>query len=69
MAYSWYSPHGEPLTCNEKQATLNAGMQELEVCCRDMLDDALLMGCSQESAKAALRQLIERITPTVKERV
>lgn len=68
MAYAWRSTKGDALTCSEKLATLESGMQELEQQCRDMLDDALLMGCSQDSAKAALRQLIEGLAPTVKER-
>lgn len=68
MAYAWRSAGGDALTCNEKLATLESGMQELEQQCRDMLDDALLMGCSQDSAKAALHQLIEGLSPRVKER-
>lgn len=68
MAYAWSSADGEALVCNEKRAVLDSNMEELEQLCRDALDDALLMGCSQQSAKAALHQMINQLTPTVKER-
>lgn len=68
MDCRWHDSAGEPIACNEKRATLDAALHELEAQCRDMLDDALLMGCSQASAKAALRQMVERLNPTVKER-
>lgn len=67
--YRWHTVRGETLTCNEKIAVLEKNMAELEQLCRDALDDALLMGCSCNSAKAALHNLIDHLIPSVKERL
>lgn len=67
--YYWQSASGAPVTCNEKLAVLEENMAELEQQCRDMLDDALLMGCSCSSAKASLHDLIDQLIPSVKERL
>lgn len=68
MRYQWVDNQGNALTCKEKITVLEENMRELEQTCRDALDDALLMGCTQESAKTALHAMIERLTPSVKER-
>lgn len=68
MRYRWLDNRGNTLTCNEKIAVLEENMREIEHICRDALDDALLMGCAQESAKTALHAMIEALTPSVKER-
>lgn len=66
--YDWRDAAGEVLPCNEKRVALDDAMLETAQACRDMLDDALLLGCSQASAKAALQQMIDQLIPAVKER-
>jgi hypothetical protein len=65
----WRNSNGEPLICAEKIAVLEENMAELQAICHDMLDDAMLMGCSEHSAKKAMREIIEALTPGVKERL
>ncbi|MCH2546712.1 MAG: hypothetical protein MK052_03755 [Alphaproteobacteria bacterium] len=65
----WHDVHGNPIGCNEKRVVLQESLQEVEVYCRNALDEALLMGCSEASAKTAFHAMIDNLTPRVKERI
>lgn len=67
-AYDWKDKSGNPLTCREKIKVLDGNMREIAQQCRDALDDALLMGCSEQAFKEALYSLFRELEPTVKER-
>lgn len=66
--YHWQDTQGREITCNGKLAVLEENMEEAMRACRDSMDDALLMGCSQASVRTALHKMIDALTPTVKER-
>ena len=67
-AHDWKDKDGNPLGCREKIKVLDGNMREITQLCRDALDDALLMGCSQAAFKETLHAMIREIEPTVKER-
>lgn len=64
----WNDKAGNPLACREKHKVLDGNLREITAQCRDALDDAVLMGCSAEAFRAALRHMVEHLEPTVKER-
>lgn len=68
MPYDWKDSRGVSLTCREKVKVLDGNMREIAQQCRDALDDALLMGCSEAAFREALHTLVREIEPTVKER-
>lgn len=67
-AHDWKDKDGMPLGCREKIKVLDGNMREIAQLCRDALDDALLMGCSETAFKEAVHTMIREIKPTVRER-
>jgi hypothetical protein len=57
----WRQPDGEPVSCLEKIKVLNENYAELQQTAQDALEDALLMGCSEEQVREALHQLVDRL--------
>jgi hypothetical protein len=58
----WKTPGGEPLACLEKIKVLNQNIAEIEQLAGDALEDAVLMGCDEAQVRAALHDLVERLT-------
>ena len=58
----WKTPKGEVLACVEKIKVLNQNIAEIEELARDALEDAVLMGCDEKQVRAALHDLVERLT-------
>jgi hypothetical protein len=58
----WRQPDGAPVSCVEKIKVLNENYAELRQIAQDALEDALLMGCSEEQMRAALHQLIDELS-------
>lgn len=61
VAPVWRQPDGAPVSCLEKIKVLNENYAELRQIAQDALEDALLMGCSEEQMRAALHQLIDAL--------
>ena len=55
----WRQPDGKPLSCVEKIKVLNENLAEIRQLSQDALEDALLMGGSEEQIRSVLRELIE----------
>ncbi len=56
---TWRKPSGAPVSCTEKIKVLNENYDELRTLAQEALDDALLMGCSEQQIRAILRQMID----------
>jgi hypothetical protein len=57
----WLADDGKPLSCIEKIKVLNENMVELEELVRDMLEDGVLMGCSEQLMRTALKELVDTV--------
>ena len=55
----WRQPDGKPLSCVEKIKVLNENLAEIRQLAQDALEDALLMGGSEEQIRFVLRDLID----------
>lgn len=64
----WRDIHGKPIACQEKCKVLNELAKDLISTYRDAMDDALLLGCSEDGFRSAMRPLFASTKPTVKER-
>lgn len=64
----WRDAAGEAITCEGKLKVLEANLAELAQQYRDMMDDALLLGCSEASYRTTLAETFAQLRPTVKER-
>jgi len=58
---TWRAPDGSPVSCIEKIKVLNENYAELRQIAQDALEDALIMGCSEEQMRAALHQLVDEL--------
>lgn len=58
---TWRKPSGAPVSCTEKIKVLNENYDELRTLAQEALDDALLMGCSEQQIRAILRQMIDNL--------
>ena len=45
----WRTPEGEPVSCVEKIKVLNENLAELHELAQEALEDAVLIGCDEES--------------------
>ena len=45
----WLSGNNIPISCNEKLKILEENLEDLQQLYQDVLEDALLMGCTKES--------------------
>ncbi|MGV0954366.1 MAG: hypothetical protein ACOYBQ_10085 [Fluviibacter sp.] len=64
---TWCKPSGAPVSCTEKIKVLNENYDELRTLAQEALDDALLMGCSEQQIRAALRSMIDGLQKTYDE--
>jgi len=61
-APTWRQSDGAPVSCVEKIKVLNENYAELRQIAQDALEDALLMGCSEEQLREALHQLVDELS-------
>jgi hypothetical protein len=61
VAKTWLAADGSPVSCLEKIKVLNENYAELRQIAQDALEDALIMGCSEQQMRAALHQLIDEL--------
>ena len=64
----WRKPDGSVVSCHEKVKVLNENFVELRGMLQDVLDDALVLGCSEAQVRQALQQLLDSLQATVSER-
>lgn len=63
----WIKPDGTPVSCTEKVKVLNENYEELRVMLKDALEDALILGCSEDQVRASFHELIDEINLDVRE--
>jgi hypothetical protein len=61
-APAWRQTDGAPVSCVEKIKVLNENYAELRQIAQDALEDALLMGCSEEQIRDALHALVDELS-------
>lgn len=64
----WRKPDGSVVSCHESVKVLNENYAELKALLQDVLDDALVLGCSEAWVRQALQQLLDGLQATVAER-
>ena len=55
----WKNTSGDVVSCTEKVKVLDENYREIRDAVTDALDDAVLMGCSAESIRRILRELVD----------
>ncbi len=63
----WHKTDGSVISCHEKVKVLNENYQDLKELLQDMIDDALLLGCSESSVRGVIQQLVTTLKPRVLE--
>jgi hypothetical protein len=58
----WRQSDGAPVSCVEKIKVLNENYAELRQIAQDALEDALLMGCSEDQVREALHLLVDELS-------
>ena len=56
---TWLKPDGTPVSCVEKIKALNENFMELHQAAADVLEDAILIGCSETQIRALLHELVD----------
>ena len=64
---TWRKPSGAPVSCTEKIKVLNENYEELRALAQEALDDALLMGCSEQQIRQILRDMMDGLAATYDE--
>ncbi len=64
---TWRKPSGAPVSCTEKIKVLNENYEELRALAQETLDDALLLGCSEQQIRQILRDMIIGLAATYDE--
>lgn len=64
---TWRKPSGAPVSCTEKIKVLNENYDELRALAQEALDDALLMGCSEQQVREILRRIIDDLSASYNE--
>ena len=59
---TWRKPSGAPVSCVEKIKVLNENFAELRNLAQETLDDALLLGCSEDQARQVIREMLDGLT-------
>ena len=54
----WRTPEGGVVACVEKLKVMNQNLAELHQAAQDALEDAVLMGCSEEQIREVLQALV-----------
>jgi len=49
----WRDAAGAPISCEEKLKVLNENWSEIAQLCQEAMEDAVLMGCAEDVARAA----------------
>lgn len=63
----WRKPDGSLVSCTEKIKVLNENYEEIKTLLQDAIDDAVLMGCSEENVRVVYLELVNSIKSVYKE--
>jgi hypothetical protein len=58
---TWQKPSGAPVACVEKIKVLNENLVELRTLAQETLDDALLLGCSEQQVRQILHNMLDQL--------
>lgn len=58
----WRKLDGSVIACTEKLKVLRENLEELRQVARDVLEDAVLMGCDEVQVKEAFHHLIQTLS-------
>ena len=58
----WLAPDGSVIACHEKLKVMSENLQELHDIALNALEDAVLMGCSEEQVKAVFEDIIRQLS-------
>jgi hypothetical protein len=64
---TWQKPSGAPVSCVEKIKVLNENFAELRYLAQELLDDALLLGCSEQQVRQILHQMLDQLDSSFQE--
>lgn len=57
----WCSTNGSRINCNEKLMVMEENLKEIKTLLQDAIDDAVLMGCSEESFRRVYEEVIRNL--------
>ena len=60
----WVDDEGQPVTCHEKIKVMNENFREFEQMAKDLLEDGVLMGCSESQIRLSLQQIVKTVALT-----
>lgn len=58
---SWHYPDGSIVSCTEKVKVLEENWHDVKEALQDVLDDAVLMGCTVAEVKREYKRLIDEL--------
>lgn len=58
----WRAPDGAVIACHEKLKVMNENLQEFQEMAMNALEDAVLMGCSEDQIKVVLGEIINGLS-------
>lgn len=58
---TWHYPDGSVISCTEKVKVLEENWHEVKALLQDVLDDAVLMGCTKAQVKQEYKRLIDEL--------
>jgi hypothetical protein len=64
----WLAPDGSVIACHEKLKVMTENLEELREIAHGALEDAVLMGCSEEQVKAVFAEIINQLATDFKPR-
>lgn len=64
----WRAPDGSVIACHEKLKVMNENLQEFQDTALNALEDAVLMGCSEDQVKAVLGEIISQLSTNFRAR-
>lgn len=57
----WCTASGDRINCNEKIMVMEENLKEIKALLQDAIDDAVLMGCSEESFRKVYSEVVENL--------
>lgn len=57
----WRMPDGQPMSCFEKVKVMRGNLLDVFQAAQDLLDDAVLMGTTEDQVKAELHRLVDAL--------
>ena len=57
----WIGDNQKPIGCSEKIQLLNNSLEEIKKLCSEMIEDAVVMGCSEEYVRTVLLKTVSSL--------